>query len=51
MNTSGPTQQRGVNLAWINRDLCVEDQLPLARAPGLGPCLCLYVYEPEVVGG
>ena len=42
--------RRGVQLVWFKRDLRVEDHRPLAQAAGCGPCLCLYVHEPEVAG-
>ncbi|MEN0111911.1 MAG: deoxyribodipyrimidine photo-lyase, partial [Planctomycetota bacterium] len=35
-------------LVWFKRDLRVADHAPLVEAAKRGPCLCLYVYEPEV---
>lgn len=39
-----PTQ-----LVWFKRDLRVADHAPLREAARRGPCLCVYVYEPEVL--
>ncbi len=36
-------------LVWYKRDLRVSDHAPLARAAKEGDCICLYVYEPEIV--
>lgn len=36
-------------LVWFKRDLRVGDHAPLRSASQQGPCLCLYVYEPEVI--
>lgn len=36
-------------LVWFKRDLRIEDHEPLARAAALGPCLCVYIYEPDVI--
>ncbi|MEM9185310.1 MAG: FAD-binding domain-containing protein [Planctomycetota bacterium] len=41
----GPTQ-----LVWFKRDLRVADHRPLVEAARRGPCLCVYIYEPDVVG-
>ena len=38
-----------VNVVWFKRDLRVRDHLPLALASARGTCLCLYVYEPELL--
>ena len=38
----------GVQLVWFKRDLRVHDHKPLHRAAKQGPCICLYVYEPEL---
>ena len=38
-----------VQVVWYKRDLRVGDHAPLAHAAGQGPCLCLYVYEPELL--
>ena len=38
----------GVQLVWFKRDLRVNDHKPLWNAAAQGPCLCLYVYEPEI---
>lgn len=35
-------------LVWFKRDLRLADHAPLVEAAKRGPCLCLYVYEPEV---
>ncbi|MGF1582157.1 MAG: FAD-binding domain-containing protein [Gemmataceae bacterium] len=40
--------QQKTQLVWFKRDLRVQDHAPLAEAAKRGPCLCLYVYEPEV---
>ncbi|MGL4513063.1 MAG: FAD-binding domain-containing protein [Lacipirellulaceae bacterium] len=34
-------------LVWFKRDLRLADHAPLVEAAKRGPCLCLYVYEPE----
>ncbi|MEO1236154.1 MAG: deoxyribodipyrimidine photo-lyase, partial [Planctomycetota bacterium] len=39
----------GTQLVWLKRDLRIEDHAPLAEAAAAGPCVVLYVYEPEVV--
>ena len=36
-------------LVWFKRDLRVVDHRPLVQAVRRGPCICLYVYEPEVM--
>jgi deoxyribodipyrimidine photo-lyase len=38
-----------VQLVWFKRDLRLNDHAPLSRAIEQGPCLCLYVYEPELL--
>ncbi len=38
-----------MHVVWFKRDLRVDDHAPLAQASALGPCLCLYVYEPEII--
>ncbi len=38
-----------MHVVWFKRDLRVEDHLPLLRAAKAGRCLCLYVYEPELI--
>ena len=35
-------------VVWLKRDLRVNDHRPLRDAAARGPCICLYVYEPEV---
>jgi len=37
-------------VVWLKRDLRVRDHRPLFQAAARGPCVCLYVYEPEVYG-
>ncbi len=37
-----------IQVVWFKRDLRVRDHYPLARASRRGPCVGLYVYEPEV---
>lgn len=39
-----------MQVVWFKRDLRIGDHAPLAQAAGEGPCLCLYVYEPEIIG-
>ena len=39
-----------MHVVWFKRDLRVEDHLPLLKAAKAGRCLCLYVYEPELIG-
>ena len=36
-------------LVWFKRDLRIHDHVPLLNATKQGPCLCLYVYEPELI--
>lgn len=36
-------------LVWFKKDLRVQDHAPLAQAAQTGPCLCLYVFEPELM--
>jgi len=36
-------------LVWYKRDLRIDDHAPLAQAATAGPCICLYVYEPEII--
>ncbi|MDJ0835907.1 MAG: deoxyribodipyrimidine photo-lyase/cryptochrome family protein [Acidobacteriota bacterium] len=36
-------------LVWFKRDLRIEDHAPLVAAAARGPCIFLYVYEPEVI--
>ena len=38
-----------MQVVWFKRDLRVDDHWPLAKASAVGPCLCLYVYEPEII--
>ena len=38
-----------VQVVWFKRDLRVLDHLPLYRAARRGTCVCLYVYEPEIL--
>ena len=35
------------HLVWLKRDLRIDDHEPLAMAARSGPCIVLYVYEPE----
>ncbi len=37
-------------LVWLKRDLRIGDHRPLAEAAVRGPCIVLYVYEPELLG-
>ncbi|MDG2221691.1 MAG: FAD-binding domain-containing protein [Rubripirellula sp.] len=39
-----------MQVVWFKRDLRVDDHWPLALACDQGPTLCLYVYEPEIIG-
>lgn len=41
--------QTSPQLVWFKRDLRIFDQRPLAQAAALGPVLCLYIYEPELL--
>ena len=36
-------------LVWFKRDLRVEDHAPLFQASKAGTCICVYVYEPELL--
>ena len=38
-----------VQLVWYKRDLRINDHAPLAQAAQAGCCVCLYVYEPEII--
>ena len=40
---------RSPQLVWFKRDLRVSDHKPLLEAAKRGPCLCLYIYEPEIM--
>ena len=37
------------SLVWFKRDLRTLDHEPLSLAMTRGPCICLYIYEPEVL--
>jgi deoxyribodipyrimidine photo-lyase len=37
-------------LVWFKRDLRVADHSPLVAAGKRGPVICLYIYEPELIG-
>ena len=39
----------GIQLVWFKRDLRINDHVPLVEAAKRGPCLGLYVYEPELI--
>jgi len=39
-----------MNVVWFKRDLRVADHAPLIEASRRGPCLCLFVYEPSIMG-
>lgn len=39
-----------LQVVWFKRDLRIEDHAPLTEAAACGPCVLLYVYEPEVLG-
>jgi deoxyribodipyrimidine photo-lyase len=49
MNTRNTQREKGVQVVWFKRDLRIADHRPLFEAAGQGPCLCLYVYEPDVI--
>ena len=38
-----------MQVVWFKRDLRIADHAPLAKAAKSGQCLCLYVYEPELI--
>ncbi|MEM9354696.1 MAG: FAD-binding domain-containing protein [Pseudomonadota bacterium] len=38
-----------MQVVWFKRDLRIEDHAPLAQASRQGPCVCLYVYEPDLI--
>ena len=42
---------RRPQLVWLKRDLRIEDHKPLFEASLRGPCVVLYIYEPEVISG
>ena len=37
-------------LVWFKRDLRLRDHSPLVAAGKRGPVICLYIYEPELIG-
>lgn len=39
----------GNQLVWFKKDLRVADHAPLFEAAKAGPCLCLYVFEPDII--
>ncbi|MFN3192521.1 MAG: FAD-binding domain-containing protein [Aureliella sp.] len=39
----------GNQVVWFKRDLRTTDHRPLFEASQRGPCLCLYIYEPEIL--
>jgi len=41
----------GAQVVWFKRDLRVDDHHALLEASRRGPCICLYVYEPDVIAG
>lgn len=38
-----------LQVVWLKRDLRLRDHAPLKEAAQRGPCLCLYIYEPETL--
>ena len=38
-----------LQIVWFRRDLRTTDHAPLVAAAARGPCLCLFVYEPELL--
>ncbi len=40
---------RGAQVVWFKRDLRVADHAPLFEAARGGPCVCLFVYETDVI--
>ncbi|MGB0590905.1 MAG: FAD-binding domain-containing protein [Myxococcota bacterium] len=40
-----------LGLVWFKRDLRITDHQPLVEASRRGPCLALYIYEPEICAG
>ena len=41
----------GVSVVWFKRDLRTEDHRPLVEAAARGPCILLYIYEPDILVG
>ena len=39
-----------MQLVWFKKDLRTIDHRPLFEAAKCGPCLCLYIYEPDIIG-
>jgi deoxyribodipyrimidine photo-lyase len=39
-----------VQVVWFKKDLRLEDHLPLVQANASGPCIFLYVFEPDLMG-
>jgi deoxyribodipyrimidine photo-lyase len=46
---TSPAGDRPIELVWLKRDLRLRDHAPLAQAAAQGPCLVLYVYEPQLL--
>lgn len=40
----------GTQLVWLKRDLRLADHPPLSEAAKCGPCIVLFIYEPELLG-
>lgn len=38
----------GVQVVWLKKDLRIRDHAPLAEAATAGPCVVIYLYEPEI---
>ncbi len=48
---AGPCEHTGggAQVIWFRRDLRIGDHRPLLEASKRGKCVCLFVYEPEIV--
>jgi len=46
---STATAPTRVQCVWLKRDLRLRDHAPLASAAKLGPVLCVYIFEPELM--
>ena len=42
-------QLEAMQVVWFKKDLRVADHRPLFEAAKSGPCLCVYIYEPEIL--
>ena len=43
-------RQMTAELVWFKRDLRITDHSPLVAAARRGQVICLYIYEPDLIG-